>query len=519
MTSRRTLLKTAVAAPAALGSVYAYAKQEPAAPLPKTWDMEVEVAIAGSGIAGMSAAIELLDHGIEPAVFEMSENYGGCAYVCGGYLMLEGGTRTQLANGIKDTPDAFYKRLTDPKNPEMRKNEKNLARAYADILPGCQVWLEERGVKFSDKSFTKSGFDTQHPGQYHHVLWHEPGEPKVRPIPGGYMVGMGFMIPLRKYYEGKGGKILFKHKLLDVYRDASGRVVGARIDNEGKIINVRAKKAVVLAGGSWKANKKLRKLTDPRFGEDMFSSGYPYVKSDGSAILAGLRAGAMYIADRGQDRGHMRRKFGTSRYDWNKNSKYGRPGIECDGMRWAQIIFTNKNGDRFIKEVDKTDLGGYWFYDLALEQPGQIIWTIFDDKTAKKNRWSVKEPICEKGYAFSAPTLEELAKTTGQPNLVKTVARYNKFVDAKKDEDFDKPADMLTTKIEQGPFYAVRCVLGVHNLTGGLHINEHGQVLDLNGEVIEGLYAAGETTGGLFHSAAPRCMATGRLAGQWIASH
>ena len=52
MTSRRTLLKTAVAAPAALGSVYAYAKQEPAAPLPKNWDMEVEVAIAGSGIAG-----------------------------------------------------------------------------------------------------------------------------------------------------------------------------------------------------------------------------------------------------------------------------------------------------------------------------------------------------------------------------------------------------------------------------------------------------------------------------------
>ena len=70
--------------------------------------------------------------------------------------------------------------MTDPRNPEMRKNEKPLAMAYAKMLPGCKVWLGERGIKFS-KSFIK----------------------------GGFMVGMGFMVPLRNYYEKKGGQILF----------------------------------------------------------------------------------------------------------------------------------------------------------------------------------------------------------------------------------------------------------------------------------------------------------------------
>lgn len=72
---------------------------------------------------------------------------------------------------------------------------------------------------------------------------------------------------------------------------------------------------------------------------------------------------------------------------------------------------------------------------------------------------------------------------------------------------------MLKAKIEQGPFHAVRCTLGVHNLTGGLRINDKAQVIGIDGKPIKGLYAAGETSGGFFHSAQPRCIVTGRLAG------
>ncbi len=145
---------------------------------------------------------------------------------------------------------------------------------------------------------------------------------------------------------------------------------------------------------------------------------------------------------------------------------------------------------------------------------------MFDDATAKKYHWDTKAPSCEEGYAFTAPTIAELAKLTNQPNLEQTVARYNGFVDAKKDDDFDKPAESLTKKIEQGPFHAVRLVLCVHNLTGGLAINDNAQVLGQDMKPIKGLYAAGETAGGLYvGNGMPRAIMPGRWAGEHAAAN
>lgn len=285
-------------------------------------------------------------------------------------------------------------------------------------------------------------------------------------------------------------------------------------------INVRAKRGVVLAAGSWKANKALRKLSDGRFSENMISTGDPFVTPDGSGIIAGMRAGGMLSRDYSKATSCVRRKFGTAHYNFPLGSKWGAPGLSCAGARWAQIIFTNKDGDRFIREVDKWDLGiGYNFYDAALAQPEQKLWIIYDDETAKRTRWSTKPPVCEEGLAFDAPTLEELAKITGQKNLVKTVERYNKFVDAKKDDDFGKPAEMLTKKIEKGPFHAVRCILCVHNLCCGVAVNENFQVLSYAMEPIPGLCACGENAGGFYPCGVAGGMTSGRIAGEFIAKN
>jgi len=204
------------------------------------------------------------------------------------------------------------------------------------------------------------------------------------------------------------------------------------------------------------------------------------------------------VRDGNRPHSNFRRKFGTIHYNFPLNSPYGAPGLDVAGNRWNQIIFTNKNGDRFVQEVDKWDLGtGYNFYDLALAQPDQLIWTIFDDATAKKYRWSTKPPVCEEGLAFDANTLDELGKLTNQPNLAQTVERYNNFVDTKADSDFGRPAATMTKKIEKAPFHAVRCVLAVHNISAGLAINGDGQVIDIDLQPIPGLYAAGESAGGI----------------------
>lgn len=518
MTTRRNFLKsgtlTGVGLMGAFGASMAEAKE---LNLPSKWDKTVDVVVAGSGIAGMSAAVTAIDNGAKVVVFEKGKNYGGCAIINGGIIALGGGTRTQKEHGVDDSPEKLYKKLTNPMHHEYRKNTPALVKHYSEMCPGTQVWLEDHGVKFLP-TFTKPGqYDSQHHESYHHVYSPDAGEGSRKPQPsGGFMTGRGIMMPFYNWFTNKGGEIFLEHKVLDVYKDASGCVIGAKVQKpDGKIMNVKATKGVVLAGGSWKANVELRKLTDPRFTENMIATGSPFVTPDGSAILAGVRAGGLLVGDRCEDTPHLRRKFGTMHYGFPKGSKYGAPGLGIKGARWADVIFTNKSGDRFVREEDKADLGGFSFYDAALAQPDQFLWAVFDDATAKKYKWSTLPPTCEEGMAFDADTLEELAKKTNQAHLVETVKRYNGFVDAKKDEDFGKPENLLTKKIEQGPFHAVRLVLCVHNMTGGLWIDENARVLGMDAKPIPGLYAAGETAGGLYvGNGMPRAIMPGRFAGE-----
>lgn len=394
MTSRRNFLKaSSIISVGSFGAISSSVLAQTKQATPK-WDAQTDVLVAGSGIAGMSAAISAMDKGAKTLVLEKGKNYGGCAIINGGIIALGGGTRTQKEHGVEDSPELLYKKLTNPMHHEYRKNTPELVAKYAQMCPGTQVWLEEHGVKFLP-TFTKPGkYDSQHHESYHHIWWKDSGDGNRKPQPsGGFMTGRGVMMPFYEYYTGKGGKILMEHKLVSLYKDDKGKVIGAKVQTpDGKFMNIQALKGVVLAGGSWKANKELRRLTDPRFTDNMNATGYPFVAPDGSAILAGVDAGGILVGDRCEDTPHLRRMFGTFHYGFPKGSKYGAPGIGVSGPRWNEVIFTNKNGDRFVKEVDKANLGGYSFYDVALAQPDQFLWTVFDDETAKKYHWDVKAP-------------------------------------------------------------------------------------------------------------------------------
>ena len=92
-----------------------------------------------------------------------------------------------------------------------------------------------------------------------------------------------------------------------------------------------------------------------------------------------------------------------------------------------------------------------------------------------------------------------------------TVAKYNSYVDAGKDPDFGKPAPKY--KIQTPPFYAAWSTPVVHDHAAGLRINAKGQVIDLNGNVIPGLYCGGESAGGFSMHGLARCTTQGRIAG------
>jgi hypothetical protein len=155
---------------------------------------------------------------------------------------------------------------------------------------------------------------------------------------------------------------------------------------------------------------------------------------------------------------------------------------------------------------------------------GGPIWSIFDADAVKRETWIVEPPYVDKeqGFFFVANTIAELAacisKNKYQKNpitaqaLQDTVTRYNSFVDAGKDTDFDKPTPKY--KIQTAPFYAAWSTPVVHDSLCGLRVNAHNQVQGMDGNAIPGLYCAGESAGGLSMHGIARCITGGLIAGR-----
>ena len=92
------------------------------------------------------------------------------------------------------------------------------------------------------------------------------------------------------------------------------------------------------------------------------------------------------------------------------------------------------------------------------------------------------------------------------------MARYNEFVDAGEDADFGKPNPRY--KIQTPPFYAAWSTPILHDSLTGLRTNAQAQVIDVHGDVIPGLYCAGESQGGFAQHGLGRCLVFGRIAGR-----
>ena len=150
------------------------------------------------------------------------------------------------------------------------------------------------------------------------------------------------------------------------------------------------------------------------------------------------------------------------------------------------------------------------------------VWAIFDADAVEREKWKVTPPYVDPdGYFFSANTLTELAAAIKNPyqarpmdgaTLEATVKRYNSFVDSGADSDFEKPAPKY--RIQTPPFYAGWSTPLVHDCRNGLRINSKCQVMDMNGQVIPGLYCGGESAGGFNQHGLGRCTTQGFIAGK-----
>ncbi len=158
---------------------------------------------------------------------------------------------------------------------------------------------------------------------------------------------------------------------------------------------------------------------------------------------------------------------------------------------------------------------------------GGPIWAIFDADAVVREKWNPAPPDVDTGagFFFSASTIGDLARKImmkyqrlpmPSENLEATVARYNSFVESGTDEDFGKPKPLY--KIAKAPFYAAWATPVIHDTRAGLRINAKCQVIDMNGEVIPGLYCNGEAAGGFSEHGLARATCQGYIAGKHAAA-
>jgi len=298
---------------------------------------------------------------------------------------------------------------------------------------------------------------------------------------------------------------------------------------------------VLVATGGHSNNVGLRRVFDPRLTEEYRVSGDPYSRKSGDGEIAAMSLGASLWGTSAQTNEAERclRKAGTigsefceSSLPWLPESPMFEERVRSSGLwniDWSNLILVTQDGVRFWDET----ANDYDFFAAALESRGQPekrngggpIWAIFDSDAVERQGWDPTPPnVDPNGYFFSANTIGELARrieNSDQPYpmpaeaLKATVARFNGFVDAGVDEDFGKPQPMH--RIATPPFYAAWSTPTIHDSYTGLRTNADSQVMDLHGEVIEGLYAAGESQGGFNQHGLGRSVVFGRIAGRHAA--
>jgi succinate dehydrogenase/fumarate reductase flavoprotein subunit len=546
---------------------------------PTKWDKEADVVVIGAGATGLPAAIVAQEAGAKVILVEAVSDIGGHAITSGGNIPLGGGTSAQKKAGINDSPDLLFQDLTDwsivqPNGfPDYRYNDREIIRSFADNSAPTFEWLVSHRVVFIDRAPDTLGGNSvgnSVPREMHSAAMNWPmvqtGKPADPTVQATTSSGNGLMRSLEVAAKKAGVQILLEHKMTRIYRQTpnSGRVVGIEADKKGTKLNIRTKKAVIIATGGSTGNVNFRRMFDPRLTEEYCGlSGMPWSDQDASGEIAAMAIGASLwgLYNQTGEFGTNITKAGLIGCQYNYRNLQWMPGspvfhlARASGLRvvnWQNVILVNMLGKRFYdetgdqftannaKSIDPYVPGSYLnatdmkykpnnFINAALagigdgHNGGGPIWAIFDADAVARERWSPKPPNVdiEAGFFFTADTISKLAskivikyQRVPMPakNLEETVARYNSFVDAGKDDDFGKPTPKY--KIAKAPFYAAWATPVIHDTRAGLRINAKCQVQDMNSQLIPGLYCGGESAGGFSQHGLARAICQGYIAGK-----
>ena len=456
--TRRFFLGTAPAAAAVgiLGSTVATTAEAAI-----KWDETYNVVVIGAGGAGLTAAVSAKEAGAKKVVVLEKMMFAG-----GNTIRAGGGFNAAIKAdyekaGIKDSPKLHAEQTLAAGDG---RGDPVLVNQLTEKAPESVQWLKDHGVKFQDHIY-----------QIYGGLYKRARNP-LGPRGGAYIKA------LLEVCKKEDIPIMFNARVVEIIREGnlSGRVLGVKVEQKGKTMYIRATNAVVAAAGGFAASDRLTGISDPRM-EKLGTTNHPGATGDVLTDLIDIGAG-------------------TRGLDYIQCIPGGVPGEKYPPNLFTHVdrfLFINLNGQRFIKEDARRDV----LRDAMLDQPKAIAWTLVDAdgfEQQKNSKGPENEAALKAGTLYYADTIEDLAEKTGLPakELKEAVDTYNKAVDTKKDP-FGRAETVLVNKIIKAPFYAGRVTMKRHHTMGGVIINKDAQVIDRHGNVIPGLYAAGEVTGGI----------------------
>ena len=500
--TRRNFLKTAGATAAVAGLATSGMALTPwsaeAAALPKKWDETYDVVVIGSGFAGLAAAYEAKKAGASVIILEKMRTPGGNSIINGG-VVSAAGSPMQEQQGIKDSPDVLFQ---DMLKAGLNLNHPELARMVAfKSLETVQWTIDELGVKYKDKVSQEGGHSVPRMYSTHNQS--------------------GSAIVLQQLAKLKGLGVVPKTQsyLTQIYRDADGRVKGVQIRekyvfpdaNSGKIKNIKARKAVVMASGGFGNDVAFRTIQDPRLTAEFPSTNQPGATAE--ALRESLRVGCTPV-----------------QLSWIQLGPWGSPDEKGMGLSpfFAQLLgamyglwVDTKTGKRFVNELADRKIRA----DAIIKAGNKCI--AFTDAAGyafgQKAIAEALPKLMERGVVKKYETIDDMAAAYDIPAgpLKETIEKWNKSVLAGKDEEWGRYLQKNQKPLGPGPWYALRLTPKIHHCMGGLNINTNAQALDvMTDKPIPGLYAAGEVTGGVHGAvrlgscATLDCLIFGRIAGQ-----
>ncbi|KRM97251.1 fumarate reductase flavoprotein subunit [Liquorilactobacillus aquaticus DSM 21051] len=424
-------------------------------PLEKLHD-EYDTIVIGSGSTGLVSAIQAHELGLKPVILEKMDKIGGNTNrASSGMNAAE--TNVQFQHGVIDNFEDFYR---ETYHGGGKLNDQKLLSYFVSHAALAVDWLADHDIRLDDLTIT---------GGMSKMRTHRPAS--MAPI-GAFLIKK-----LLKIIQQQNIPLFTKVEVTSLRKNDAGKIVGVDTrlpDGSKRTIN---SKAVVLATGGFGASKDIIRRYRPDLA-GYKTTNQPGATGDGLELAESIGAELVQM--------NLIQVHPTVQQDNPHTYLIG------EAVRGEGAILINDQGKRFVNELGTRKIVSNSIVDL----PEKSAYLIFDQSV--RDRVKAIEFYDHIGLVVTGESIRELAEKINidSDSLEQTINDWNEAVVEKMDKHFERTTGM-NRGIAKKPFFAIHIAPAIHYTMGGIHIDTKTRVLDGNGNIMPGLFAAGEVAGGL----------------------